>query len=504
MSSRFSGALQLTDLDDFITPSQECIKPVKIEKTETGTGAKIKIQDDGAYVHLNKPKVNEVGVTQGQETKLQKVEISLTDCLACSGCITSAESVLVAQQSHDEMVRVFTDNEQLKQSGRCNEVKLLVVSMSVQPVLSLAERYGLSPGECAEKLSGYFKSLGADLVLDMTVADDFSLLESQREFVERFRAAQEEPENFATQLPMLASSCPGWVCYAEKTHGNFILPYISTTKSPQQIMGSLVKSHLGRAPQQVYHVTLMPCYDKKLEASREDFSNQQLGTRDVDCVITAIELEQLLQVEGVELDGVVSAPLDCPWGAAQGLWSHSGSGSGGYAHHIFTHAAKELFGEDISAVQFRALRNPDFREAVLEKDGKVVLRFAIANGFRNIQNLVQKMKRGRTAYHYVEVMACPSGCLNGGAQVRPQSSISSRELIERLEKTYLSLPQRGPADNPAVATLYAEWLGERIQIKHSIVKAQYNAVPKVNPYLNVNWGNRTIRWVKKGLEGMSA
>ncbi|XP_063225793.1 probable cytosolic Fe-S cluster assembly factor v1g210509 isoform X2 [Bacillus rossius redtenbacheri] len=393
----------LANVKSVAVSSKECIKPVKIQKTESGTGAKITIQDDGAYVHLSK----------GRETRLQKVEISLSDCLACSGCITSAESVLVAQQSHEEVVRVFRENQQLRQSGRPEEAKLLVVSLSVQPVLSLAARYGLSPGECAERLSGYFKSLGADLVLDSTVADDLALLESQREFVERFQAAQEGPENAATQLPMLASSCPGWVCYAEKTHGSFILPYISTTKSPQQIMGSLVKGHLGRPPQQVYHVTLMPCYDKKLEASREEFVNHDLGTRDVDCVITAIELEQLLQAEGVELGGVGPASLDCPWGAAQGLWSHRGSGSGGYADHIFTHAAKELFGEEVPAVQFRTLRNPDFREAVLEKDGEVVLRFAIANGFRNIQNLVQKMKRGKTAYHYVEVMACPSGAAAG-------------------------------------------------------------------------------------------
>lgn len=86
-------------------------------------------------------------------------------------------------------------------------------------------------------------------------------------------------------------SMTGWVCYAEKTHGNFILPYISVTKSPQQIMGSLVKYHLaenmGLSPEQIYHVTVMPCYDKKLEASREDFYNQQKKTRDVDCVITS-------------------------------------------------------------------------------------------------------------------------------------------------------------------------------------------------------------------------
>jgi hypothetical protein len=103
--SRFSGVLQLTDLDDFITPSQECIKPVQIEKTKTSTGAKITIQDDGSYLEVDRD-----GATQ----KLQKVEISLSDCLACSGCITSAESVLVTQQSQDEILRIFEENKALK------------------------------------------------------------------------------------------------------------------------------------------------------------------------------------------------------------------------------------------------------------------------------------------------------------------------------------------------------------------------------------------------------
>lgn len=161
------------------------------------------------------------------------------------------------------------------------------MSLSIQPILSLAIRYNLTPNQCAGKLAQYFKQLGADLVVDMTLADDFALLEAQREFVRRYRAT--ESDGIKNIIPMLASSCPGWVCYAEKTHGSYILPYISTTKSPQQIMGSLIKhwvSHnLGDRP--IYHVTVMPCYDKKLEAAREDFFNQQTQSRDVDCVITA-------------------------------------------------------------------------------------------------------------------------------------------------------------------------------------------------------------------------
>lgn len=147
----------------------------------------------------------------------------------------------------------------------------------------------MNANEAALKIAGYFRELGADMILDMTVAEDFALMESAKEFVDRYKTYKSEG-NSNKIIPMLASSCPGWICYAEKTHGNFILPYISNTKSPQQIMGSLIKNHFSNikdiSPEKIYHVTLMPCYDKKLEASRDEFYNKLKETRDVDCVIT--------------------------------------------------------------------------------------------------------------------------------------------------------------------------------------------------------------------------
>ncbi|CAK1582205.1 unnamed protein product [Parnassius mnemosyne] len=485
MASRFSGALQLTDLDDFITPSQECIKPVKIEKMKTKTGAKIKIGDDGYF-----------DVSSGREQKLQKVEITLADCLACSGCITSAESVLVTRQSQEELLRVLSERKHTDLRGVTNDVSLVVVSMSPQPILSLAVRYKLSPEDATKKLAGYFKSIGADIVLDMTVAEDLSLLETQQEFLQRYQEQQADPNS--KHLPMLSSSCPGWVCYAEKTHGNFILPYISTTKSPQQIMGTLVKRVLAQSrqlnPSTVYHVTLMPCYDKKLEASREDFYSELLNCQDVDCVITAIELEQMLESSGKSLCEVPGAELERVWGedeegAGEGgavLMGHAGSGSGGYAHHVFLHAAQQLFGETDVPVVYRNLRNPDFKELVLEKDGKEVLKVAIANGFRNIQNLVQKLKRGKSPYHYVEVMACPSGCLNGGAQVRATEAGGGRELVGALERLYAQLPRAAPARR--AHALYTRWLAGRHSDKaNALLHTSYHALQKSDIALNIKW-----------------
>ncbi|XP_043472720.1 probable cytosolic Fe-S cluster assembly factor GK14772 [Leptopilina heterotoma] len=483
MTSRFSGALQLTNLDDFINPSQECIKPVEIKKSDIKTGSKIKIQEDG-YVEIDE---------KGDTKQLEKVGITLADCLACSGCITSAESVLITQQSQEEILRVFEEKKNQQHLGEGNTAKHIVVSLSIQPILSLAERYGLEPNEAALKLAGYFTQLGADAILDMTVAEDFALLESAREFLDRFKSSQEGAQR---QLPMLSSSCPGWVCYAEKTHGNFILPYISVTKSPQQIMGSLVKYHYGQmknlSPENIYHITVMPCYDKKLEASRQDFYNQLKETRDVDCVITTIEIEQMLHQEGLSLQsatlGEIQRPFDNREQTDYQICSHNGSGSGGYADFIYRYAAEHLFQNHDAELKLKNLRNPDFQEGVLEKDGKILLRFAIANGFRNIQNLVQKLKKGKSNYDFVEIMACPSGCLNGGAQIKGQSSSQPRELIMKLEEAYHKVPQSNPEENPVIKDLYKTWLeGEYSDKSSAFFHTQYHEIEKMSTALNIKW-----------------
>ncbi|ETE66618.1 Cytosolic Fe-S cluster assembly factor NARFL, partial [Ophiophagus hannah] len=423
VASPFSGALQLTDLDDFIGPSQECIKPIKVNKSGK-VAAKIRIEDDGTYFQVGQ---------DGGSQKLEKAKITLNDCLACSGCITSAESVLITQQSHEELSRVLNANK-----ASSSPKKLVVVSVSPQSRASLAARFGMTPLDTAKKLTAFFKNLGVHFVFDTTFTRNFSLLENQREFVQRFQRRVEDKK----ALPMLAAACPGWICYAEKTHGSFIIPYISTTRSPQQIMGSLIKDHFAKqqslTPDQIYHVTVMPCYDKKLEASRPDFFIEKHQTREVDCVITTGEVLKLLDQEGVSLLEVNPMPLDSI--------------------------------------------NKDFQEVTLEKDGQTLLHFALAYGFRNIQNFVQKLKRGKLPYHYVEVMACPSaanpyfpGCLNGGGQIRAEGE-SSKDLLHRVERLYEMAQPEDPEMNETIGDLYDQWLGgPTSQQAQSRLHTQYHA-----------------------------
>lgn len=200
----------------------------------------------------------------------------------------------------------------------------------------------------------------------------------------------------------------------------------------------------------------------------------------------------MLDGSGVQaLQIVEKAPIDWPWPTGRPpvfVWGHESSGSGGYSEYLFKYAARKLFNVAVDHVEFKNLRNNDLREAVLEQNGEVVLRFAIANGFRNIQNMVQKLKRGKCNYHYIEIMACPSGCLNGGAQIRPTGGQSQRELTAELEALYRSLPASNP-ENEAVEMVYTTFLdnaGDN-NMRKEFLHTSYHPIEKMNTALNIKW-----------------
>ncbi|GMH05240.1 hypothetical protein Nepgr_007080 [Nepenthes gracilis] len=454
MSEKFSPTLRIGDLNDFIAPSQACIVSLK----------SLKPNQDNKSEGLKQEK----GVPEVKTLSKEPVKISLKDCLACSGCITSAETVMLEKQSLDEFL------------SNINKGKAVIVSLSPQSRASLAVHFGLSPLQVFKKLTTFFKSLGVKAVFDTSSSRDITLIEACNEFVTRYKQSQSsDDERIQTLLPMLSSACPGWICYAEKTLGSYILPYISSVKSPQQTIGAIVKHHLCwklcLRPDEVYHVTVMPCYDKKLEAAREDFvfemdyhagehDNLDLKIAEVDSVLTSGEVLDLIQSKSVDFTMLEESPLDkLLTNVTEGghLYGVNGS-SGGYGETIFRYAAQTLFGREIEErLEFKTIRNSDFREVCLEVDGKVVLKFALCYGFRNLQNIVRKIKIGKCDYHFLEVMACPSGCLNGGGQIKPKPRQSAKDLIQYLENIYMeNVLLADPFRNPIAKGLYDEWLGQ--------------------------------------------
>ncbi|KAJ1914883.1 Cytosolic Fe-S cluster assembly factor nar1 [Mycoemilia scoparia] len=495
----FSGGVRLTDLNDFIAPSQECIKPVEVKKT-SATKSTVEIGSDGGYYEVTK---------EGSATKLEEAQVTLNDCLACSGCVTSAETILIAMQSHEELISVLKANVLAKREQRNSDLRTVVVTISPQTRASIARKYNLTTTKAGMRLAKFLKTAGVDFVFDSAFSRDLSLMASAKEFVDLYRNRQVGSLSEQT-FPILSSWCPGWICYAEKTHPE-ILPYISKVKSPQQIMGVLVKTYLaqslGCSPDKIYHVSVMPCYDKKLEASRSDFYNDMYRTRDVDCVITTGEIERMIVEAGSSVQDLDEQSFDgqfCGQGDLN-LARSAGSSAGGYLEYVMSYAASALFGMTIpadsianpagSGLKRTLVRNhPDHQEITLShpQTGEQLLRFATVYGFRHLQNMVRKLKTGRCSYDYVEVAACPGACGNGGGQLRPPetSPKSLKEWANSVENTYkASEPCQTPEENLALAEVLSNWLPQGIDQPwpKKVLFTSYHAVQQATNGLGVKW-----------------
>lgn len=491
------------DLNDFILPAQACIKPVSA-KGDRDNDASLSVALD---------------LESRGSGDMDPVTISLNDCLACSGCITSAESVLVSQQTYQQLLVVLDANREATAAG-LSRPQRVIVSVSPQSRTALAARLGLDSEETMRLLTAFLKSLGVDHVFDTVLARDVSLYECGREFVDRRERIAVDPA--ADKLPLICGACPGWICYAEKTQPQLI-PHLSRVKSPQQIMGTLVKHFFyakvlqqSVAPSHIFHATIMPCYDKKLEASRPEFFDETFQTRDVDCVIATSELLAMIEERcGLAAFATTILSPNVPLlddalslVSADGrqLVNHGGSGAGGYLEHVMRFAAKRLFnvdfvfGEDGHLVLssfheathqlvIQTQRNADYQDYVLMESasGRVLLRFAKVYGFRNVQTLVRKIKSRRLEYDYVEVMACPGACLNGGGQPRPDSAVQTpMQNFALMDDIYRRLPIAEPLVSPRTEAIYREWLGGH---DSPLLKASFRAVEKtlLTSNFSVQW-----------------
>nr|XP_006132457.1 nuclear prelamin A recognition factor [Pelodiscus sinensis] len=442
--------------------------------------------DDKQNTSVDALSTNNENEEKSEFHKLASAKIFLSDCLACDNCVTSEESVRIFQQNQKELFRILSLNKKCDISKH----KVLAVSVCPQSLPYFAAKFNLSVNNAAKKLCGFLKSLGVHYVFDTTIAADFSILESQKEFIQRYR--QQNQEEHA--LPMFASACPGWIRYAERVLTSSVTPHICTAKSPQQIMGSLVKGYFARqqnlSPDKIFHIIVAPCYDKKLEALREDFYISLYNSQDVDCVLTSGEIVQIMEQKNISMKEVAEVAVDSLFGEIkeEDIVRHDGRRSDGYLEHIFKHAAKELFDMDVKEITYKTLKNKDFQEVTLEKDGETVLRFAAAYGFRNIQNVVLKLKKGKFLYHFVEVLACPGGCLNGKGQAQTEDGKPDKVLLSQMEEMYAAIPVRLPETSMHVQKLYQDWL-EGLDSKkvQETLHTKYCAVNQTASSMDIKW-----------------
>lgn len=450
MANTFSAVL-LGNLNDFIAPGQACVNPIFVDPAPPPTGTtttkkRIELSFDNADAMM----LDNTKPTKGLiklDNKSNAAKVSLSDCLACSGCVTTAETVLLKAQSVSEFLQQM---ENIRNATPESKFKLAVVTIAPQVLASFAVRFNVPVNVAQTRIESFLKSIcGVTAVLDASgLASFLSQVEVAQEFCARYRNNQQQ------KLPMLTSSCPGWVCYAEKTLGQPVLDHLCGVKSPQQVAGLVLKT---RSQSPVYHVAIMPCPDKKLEASRKEFklAGEEEDT-EVNCVLTATELcDLIINFYGEDLDAAFANELavlpamprsDLETEFAGNAEERFAGNSGSLCAFVFRYACKELFNVHLppdSQLPFKRGRNADTWTLELAMEGKSVLQFSTSYGFRNIQEVGRKVKNGLLKSHFVEVMACPSGCVNGGGLL--VSKNNKKELVDMVARAMDQVPRVVPS-----------------------------------------------------------
>ena len=367
-----SVGLQLTGVDDYIQSNVNCILPVqdKPQKPQKGL-AKISIGDE--------PEDLQHQYTEQSTQKLTKVVVRLEDCLACSGCVTSAETVLIEQQGLPEF------RKQVQQCKSSETQKRIICTIADEVIASMCAVHEQSFQMVWTRIENFLRSEGVDEVCDLSLAQDISLYAIYDEW------KQYEQMN----RTLLTSTCPGWVCYAEKNKGKEMFPFMSTVCSSMTIAGMMMKQN----NRNIYHVSLQMCYDKKLEATKT-YNDVHV----VDCVLSTNEIDALID-----------------WNAP--IASFTTNRTVGFV----SSPARFIAQRENKGIEFKQTKNKDY----YENDGII-----IATGFRNIQNVVrnvltqQKYQQMTKKTQFIEIEACPGGCICGGGQIK----CLPKEREERMKK----------------------------------------------------------------------
>lgn len=393
-----------------------------------------------------------------------------TSCVSCGQCITVCPTGAISEKDFtDDVFKAISD-----------PTKHVVVQTAPSVRAGLGEMFGYPIGTNVEgKMVAALRRLGFDVVTDTNFGADLTILEEGTELIERVT-------NNGV-LPMITSCSPGWVKFCEHYFPDLI-PNLSTCKSPQQMQGAIIKTYyaekMGWDPKDIVSVSIMPCTAKKFERGRDDQS--AAGVPDVDYALTTRELGRMIDRAGLDFNSLPEEKFDDPLGIYSGGGLIFGA-TGGVMEAALRFAVEKISGEKLSgdSVEFKEVRGIEGIKEASYTAGGVTVKVAVASGLANARKLMEKVRAGEADYQFIEIMACPGGCVNGGGQpIQPASVRNFTDLrAERAKALYsvdAAMDLRKSQDNPAVRTLYTEYLGEPGSHKaHEILHTSY--VPrKVN------------------------
>jgi NADH-quinone oxidoreductase subunit G len=376
------------------------------------------------------------------------------DCVNCGQCLLACPTGAIQE--------VFAINQVLTELA--DPKKHVVVQTAPAVRVAIGEEFGCEPGVNLEKkMVTALKRLGFDGVFDTNFTADLTVVEESAEFLERLE--------HGGPLPQITSCCPGWVKFAEH-HLADRLEHLSTCKSPQQMFGSLAKSYyaqrIGVPPERIVSVAVMPCTAKKFERCRDEMS--QGGTCDVDYVLTTRELARMMIWNALDLPHLPDGDYDAPFGISTGAAAIFGA-SGGVMEAALRTAHEILTGRELETLELTPVRGLEgIKEATLEIEGRRI-RVAVASGLENAWKLLQHLGD----YDFIEVMACPGGCIGGGGQ----PLASGREVLSRrlsgLYKTDQKRCYRQSHKNPAILQLYKDFLQRPLsEVSHKYLHTRYS------------------------------
>ena len=375
---------------------------------------------------------------------------SLNDvnCTFCGQCIESCPTgALHEKESIDEVWFKLKNPEYT-----------VIVQTAPAVRVALGEEFGMKIGtNVTGKMVTALKRLGFNKVFDTNTGADFTIMEEANEFIERFS----KNEN----LPMITSCSPGWVKYIEMNYPE-LLPHLSTCKSPHQMFGSLIKTYYAQKENidqsKIYVVSVMPCVAKKFERSREEMQND--GLCDVDNVITTRELARMIKQANLDFINLEDSEFDLPMGEATGAGAIFGT-TGGVMEAALRTAQDTLSGKDLPEIDFEGVRGGKaIKKATVNIAGNNI-KVVAASGLKNAKEILEEIKNGKSDYQFVEIMACPGGCVMGGGQPIKTSKTRAEVDVRKLRANALYTIDekstiRKSHENPVIKKIYKEFLGK--------------------------------------------
>ncbi len=380
-------------------------------------------------------------------------DIADTNCVNCGQCaaVCPTGAITIKNDTHDVWEAIH------------NPKKRVVVQIAPAVRVAIGEGYGYDPGEnTIGKLIASLRMLGVDAIFDTSVGADLTIMEEAQELVESL----EETER---KYPLFTSCCPAWIRYVETQYPH-VMPYVSTSKSPMQMFGAVIKEYYKKQDQkegmETVSVAIMPCTAKKFEASREEFVRN--GIKDVDYVLTSEEVIGMFKEIGIRFDRLEPEAYDMPFSIYSGAGVIFGA-TGGVTEAAVRRVVKDKSPKALKEIEFIGVRGMEgVKECQLDL-GKRTVRIAIVSGLGNADRLLQKIESGQEHFDFVEVMACPGGCVAGAGHPFARST-EKRMRAEGLYKNDKALQIKRSEENPLVDSLYQDLLKNR---EHQLLHVNY-------------------------------